>query len=285
MRELVFTQQLRTSFPEARESLTIRRDPQKALSTLSPFTQQLVRAHIPFSPTVYVALCVTTGFGLFATGLLVGPFFAVFIGITVCYELLFAFPRERAFYRAQKAARQLPLLLETLGHQVQSGLSFESSLAKSLAHVPSGELAEQVGELIHKVERGGNLHEGLEELCDLCRLPDFRLFTQVVKLFGRGGVLNGDAFVELALFLRKYRESLSQLQRRARVQRVCFLLFTVMLIASAVLSAYLVPVVFAPPASVGLGLVRELGACAVVSMLLVAMRVTSAFSFEGHEQL
>lgn len=285
MRELVFTQQLRASLPEARESLPIRKVPREALSTLSPFAQQLARAHIAFSPVLYVALCVTAGFGLFATGLLVGPFFAVFIAITVSYELLFAFPRERAFNRAQRAARQLPLLLETLGQQIQAGLSFESSLAKSLAHIPSGELADQVEDLVHKVERGGSLHEGLEELSDLCRLPDFRLFTQVVKLFGRGGVLNGDAFVELALFLRKYREGLSLLQRRARVQRVCFLLFTAMLIASAALSAYLVPEVFAPPASVGSGLVRELGACAVVSMLLVAMRVTSAFSFEGHEQL
>ncbi len=285
MRELAFTRHLRPAFRETRDSFVIRKQPQRALSTLSPFGQQLVRAHIPFSPVVYVALCLTTGFGLFAVGLLVGPFFAAFIGLTVSYELLFALPRERAFYWAQSAARQLPLLLETLGQQVQSGLSFESSLAKSLVRVPAGELADQVGELIHKVERGGSLNDGLEELCDLCRLPDFRLFTQTVKLFGRGGVLNGDAFVQLALFLRKYREGLSQLQRRMHVQRIYFLLFTGVLGGGAALYVQLVPEVFAPATSVGLGLIRELGACTVVSMLLIAMRTTSAFSFEGHEQL
>jgi Flp pilus assembly protein TadB len=230
-------------------------------------------------------MCVTVGFALFVAGLFVGPFFAVFIGLTVSYELMFAFPRARAFYRAQSAARQLPLLLETLGHQVQTGLSFESALARSLAQVPAGALAEQVGTLVHKVERGGNLHDGLEELSDLCRLPDFRLFTQVAKLFGRGGVLNGEAFVELALFLRKYRESLSQLQRRAQVQRAYFLLFVGLLAVCAALYAVVVPGVFAPPASVALGLVRELGACAVLLMVLIAMRMTSAFSFEGHEQI
>jgi hypothetical protein len=151
--------------------------------------------------------------------------------------------------------------------------------------VPAGELAEQVGVLVHKVERGGELHEGLEELCDLCRLPDFRLFTQVVKLFGRGGMLNGDAFVELATFLRRYRESLSLLQRKVRVQRVFFLLFAGLVTAVAALYAYLAPEALVPPSSVGLGLIRELGACAVVLMLLIAMRATSAFSFEGHEQL
>jgi hypothetical protein len=285
MKELAFTQKLRGSFLEAPELETSQRFSGTGLSSLSPFEQQLVRAEISLSSTVYISLCIMLGFALFTGGMYVGPFFAVFIGLTMSYELLFALPRERAFRRAQRAARQLPLLLETLGHQVQSGFSFESSLVKSHSQIPPGELADLIGELVHKLGRGRNLHDGLEELCNLCRLPDFRLFAQVVKMFGRGGLLHGDAFVQLAVFLRKYRENLSQLQRRAQAQRVCFLLFAGLLTTGAGLCVYIVPSLSASVNSAALGLVRELGACAIVAMLLVVMRATSAFSFEGHEQL
>jgi Flp pilus assembly protein TadB len=283
VREFAFAQQLRASFLEARESVLARALSTRQLSTLSSFEQQLVRAEVAVSAPVYSAICITVGFSLFVLGLYLGPLFAVFIGVTVCYELLFMFPRERAFRRAQRAARQLPLLLETLGYQVRSGLSFESSLAKSLSQIPSGELSEMTGELVHKLGRGADLDDCLEELCDLCRLPDFRLFNQTVKMFGRGGRLHGDAFVDLAIFLRGYREKLSHLQGRAQAQRICFLVFTGLLVCGAAVGAHVVPQVLTPAPSSAQGLAREVGACAAVSMLLVAMRVTSAFSFEGHE--
>jgi Flp pilus assembly protein TadB len=283
MRELAFTQLLQRTPLGGIESIEAPIQQAKELSKLTVFEQQLVRAEISLSPTVFVALCITLGFILFSVGLLIGPLFAIFFGLTICFELLFAFPRERAFRRAQRAARQLPLLLETLGHQVHAGLSFESSLAKSLPQIPRGELAILMAELMRKLERGGDLNQGLEELCDHCRLPDFRLFTQVVKMFGRGGRLYGDAFVQLALFLRSYRENLSQLQRRAHVQRICFLLFTGLFISGAMFYAYMVPVVWAPVRSYTLGFLREIGACMIIMAVLVAMRITSAFSFEGYE--
>jgi|GEM_PF-6539312 len=283
MRELTFTQLLQSTPLAGADSIETPIPKVKELSQLSSFEHQLVRAEISVAHSVFIALCITIGFVLFSAGLFIGPLFAIFLGLTICFELLFAFPRERAFRRAQRAARQLPLLLETLGHQVHAGLSFESSLAKSLPQIPRGELAVLMAELMRKIERGGDLYQGLEELCDRCRLPDFRLFTQVVKMFGRGGRLYGDAFVQLAIFLRGYRENLSQLQRRAHVQRVCFLLFTGLLISGAIFYAYMVPDACVPVQSSALGLVRELGACAIIMVVLVTMRITSAFSFEGYD--
>lgn len=129
--------------------------------------------------------------------------------------------RERKFI----LSRQLPDILDLMTVSVESGLSFDSAMAK-VAEKGSNELSKEFGKVVSEIQMGLTRRQALKNMVDRCDTDDVRVFLSSVIQAEQLGVSIGKVLrIQSAQVRTKRRQRAEELAMKAPIKMIIPIVF------------------------------------------------------------
>ncbi|MBP2028297.1 tight adherence protein C [Acetoanaerobium pronyense] len=129
--------------------------------------------------------------------------------------------RERKFV----LSRQLPDILDLMTVSVESGLSFDSAMAK-VAEKGSNELSKEFGKVVYEIQMGISRRQALKNMVQRCDTDDVRVFLSSVIQAEQLGVSIGKVLrVQSAQMRTKRRQRAEELAMKAPIKMIIPIVF------------------------------------------------------------
>ena len=129
--------------------------------------------------------------------------------------------RERKFV----LSRQLPDILDLMTVSVESGLSFDSAMAK-VAEKGSNELSKEFEKVVYEIQMGISRRQALKNMVERCDTDDVRVFLSSVIQAEQLGVSIGKVLrVQSAQMRTKRRQRAEELAMKAPIKMIIPIVF------------------------------------------------------------